>query len=534
MSKTFRNIVLIIAIFLIIFFSIFVFTETSIGKNFFKKNIGWLLWVILVFILFIIWSAIASIISKLFKFEYKRLIKKGNIFIGGLILLMIIISTFFNVFYGIKLRNKIKELKAEGKPVIVDEIIPASVPDSKNAALIYSKIFMVMTAGEGGKPYVSNKSDVYFNKSFASIFEDYKFDPYDINKWTKKQRKAVLDLFKSRDMQYISGLIEELARKPECNFNIDYKKELLLFLPLPHLNMMMRLEKLISIKFLLEVEAGNMDKAFELFNIWLKMGSHLKDGPGMVGELIRINHYKRIIDLLNTMLDKDNISVGKAKFILKELISYKIFSSSYIDSERVMGIQAFEAVKRKYIKSGNVTIYMADEFLGRYDLLALLYLFYFSDNAMIKKDSIVYLDYLSKVEQYYKKPYYEVEKFDFKKEIPRHAVLTNLLAPALMKLVERSAEHRSRIEIVRVGLALKIYKSENGVYPENLDKLTPGILKEIPVDPCSGKSLVYRKSKDGFILYSVGTNLKDDNGVSRYDGNKRNYKVHDIVWKCER
>ena len=39
-----------------------------------------------------------------------------------------------------------------------------------------------------------------------------------------------------------------------------------------------------------------------------------------------------------------------------------------------------------------------------------------------------------------------------------------------------------------------------------------GYLKELPIDPYSDKSLIYKKTEESFALYSVGRNFKDDDG----------------------
>jgi hypothetical protein len=68
----------------------------------------------------------------------------------------------------------------------------------------------------------------------------------------------------------------------------------------------------------------------------------------------------------------------------------------------------------------------------------------------------------------------------------------------------------------RTGLACKLFKSRTGAYPESLEALVPGILKEVPVDPFTGKPFVYRREREGFIVYSLGSNEKDDGGRSTY------------------
>ncbi len=64
----------------------------------------------------------------------------------------------------------------------------------------------------------------------------------------------------------------------------------------------------------------------------------------------------------------------------------------------------------------------------------------------------------------------------------------------------------------RAGLACKIYKAKNGRYPANLEALVPGILPEVPIDPFTGKSLVYKIENGELLIYSLGSNQKDDGG----------------------
>jgi hypothetical protein len=91
--------------------------------------------------------------------------------------------------------------------------------------------------------------------------------------------------------------------------------------------------------------------------------------------------------------------------------------------------------------------------------------------------------------------------------------LVSMFMPALDKaseLVYRAKiSHGATITV----LALQRCKREQEQYPESLVQLkAEGYLREIPLDPFSDKALIYRKTTDGFILYSVGLNLMDDGG----------------------
>ena len=64
-----------------------------------------------------------------------------------------------------------------------------------------------------------------------------------------------------------------------------------------------------------------------------------------------------------------------------------------------------------------------------------------------------------------------------------------------------------------VTLALKRWRLEKNKYPETLSELiAAGFLKALPADPYSDKPLVYKKTDDDFIIYSVGRNFTDDGG----------------------
>ena len=74
----------------------------------------------------------------------------------------------------------------------------------------------------------------------------------------------------------------------------------------------------------------------------------------------------------------------------------------------------------------------------------------------------------------------------------------------------------ARKEMCKVAAAIEIYRIDHKVLPKSLDELKD-ILGTIPADPfASGKPFVYRlddKVPAGYMLYSIGTNQRDDNGV---------------------
>lgn len=81
--------------------------------------------------------------------------------------------------------------------------------------------------------------------------------------------------------------------------------------------------------------------------------------------------------------------------------------------------------------------------------------------------------------------------------------------------------------LLLVDLALAEYRAKHGAYPKELAALAPEVLKEIPVDPFSGKPLIYYVTKKGYWLYSVGENGEDENQGWDQSGDGDDYSLHD-------
>jgi hypothetical protein len=96
-------------------------------------------------------------------------------------------------------------------------------------------------------------------------------------------------------------------------------------------------------------------------------------------------------------------------------------------------------------------------------------------------------------------------------------LLIGLLFPAVRKVQQAADRTEQEQSNLHIAFALAAYKSDQGRYPPKLDDLAPKYLAKVPDDLFSGKPLIYRPSDDGYLLYSVGMNGKDDAGRSKDD-----------------
>ncbi|WP_166830951.1 hypothetical protein [Thalassoroseus pseudoceratinae] len=97
-------------------------------------------------------------------------------------------------------------------------------------------------------------------------------------------------------------------------------------------------------------------------------------------------------------------------------------------------------------------------------------------------------------------------------------ILESLLIPAVLQAHKAEERQTMKAEVTQIGFAIAAYQREHGEYPQSLADLKPKFFAEVPQDLFSGKPLIYQRTPDGFLLYSIGENETDDNGVFDYTG----------------
>jgi len=101
-------------------------------------------------------------------------------------------------------------------------------------------------------------------------------------------------------------------------------------------------------------------------------------------------------------------------------------------------------------------------------------------------------------------------------EMPKWDILAPLLLPALGQAVLKYIDADARRRLSEGVILLRQYKNKHGQWPDRLDEIkafqTPAM-----TDPYTNRAFVFKRKKNGWILYSVGANLRDDGGARRKD-----------------
>ncbi len=91
--------------------------------------------------------------------------------------------------------------------------------------------------------------------------------------------------------------------------------------------------------------------------------------------------------------------------------------------------------------------------------------------------------------------------------------LKRMLMESLRHVDEQIKRLQAKRRLLTTDLAIRLHQQETGSNPERLADLVPGILPAVPADPFGSGPLIYRRTDDGYQLYSVGPNGKDDGGT---------------------
>ena len=92
-------------------------------------------------------------------------------------------------------------------------------------------------------------------------------------------------------------------------------------------------------------------------------------------------------------------------------------------------------------------------------------------------------------------------------------IFVAFLVPALHAAIEADERDQIYMQLTRIAAALAIYRAMHGEYPAALAELAKSnVIARVPHDPYTDREFVYQRRADGYLLYSLFQNGKDDGG----------------------
>jgi hypothetical protein len=94
-------------------------------------------------------------------------------------------------------------------------------------------------------------------------------------------------------------------------------------------------------------------------------------------------------------------------------------------------------------------------------------------------------------------------------------MLTRILTPAFVRTYQVELQAVATSLCARTALAVERHRLTTGKVPGRLDQLVPTFMPSVPLDPFDGQALRFRDLGRGYVVYSVGQDLTDNQGEER-------------------
>ena len=431
-----------------------------------------------------------------------------------------ILTLFFLLFiiHGLFLLQSKKELKDEqvklekaGILSVKEEFFPSQIEESENAAPLYEKSFNLI------RPSYPAIEKLFKNKCWTEE------DLIEAKELVQKNREVI-------------SLIARAAQLKKCYFPIDYFSEWN-----PYSGKSWKLEifaQLLAVHSLIQKDEGRTVEALKNCHLIFLLAKNSLDEP-IFDYGMRYRIYYVGLTVLEEILAEKEIPLEIYALFVNELNGEEI--RKWRVKSLKGGTYRFAEIFNR-IRKGTSSLFPSWNRMERIgEKLYKTYLY----RPLFNKDETSFLRNMRKMIFLADQPYYKISKklyeiqrktYDYHRKF-NYFLFSKYVIQNFYGSVYITAEIEAWIEGGHLTLALKAYKTKYGSYPENLKQLVPGILPSLPLDPFTGKDFIYRKEGKGFIVYSVGRNLKDDGGVSsvkkRRSSDYYQSGRKDIVWRCK-
>jgi hypothetical protein len=426
-----------------------------------------------------------------------------------------------------RLRQAYADLQKDGRPMQAADVIPPEAPDIQNSAMLYESAALLLKAQpspemerpaeERDRPGV-NEDLLGYVGTLAQTFVGGTLDP---------NRHAEFEQLMDRGVVASAlSAVEQGARRPVCRFHNDYSNGVSLH---PHLLDLRALTSLVGAKACLEAEAGRPQAAWDLVQTQVKLADGVRTEPALVSQLVRLGLLgtsSRTIQTLARTSLPDNQQYENLMGLLDTLDDVHPLVAA-VDGERLLVGEWLFTLPKGRLQKELSRLLPSDQWPESVQRLRLLHITF---KPFLLSDHAVFLQYMREHAEFFEQPY-SVERRDslekkWSEALRRH-VLTGYLAPALSRIQEIHCRAAADIRVTRTGLALLHYRDSHGGFPATLDALG---LRDVS-DPFTGKPLLYRVEDKGFVLYSVGEDLKDNGGTPRNRQRGKQPADYDVVWR---
>lgn len=422
----------------------------------------------------------------------QRTVTRILVVLAILITAALILRAILNSTTGKKLDSYLRAAKAAGTPLAVKDMVP-SCPDSDNAAVLWRAVEALFLRDQADRDLMDRTvNDLSYGKS------------------PDEPGRSRLAALANKNRKSLDLMIE--AGDRACFRYGDWSQSSL-SVSRPNAISLIQMTRLLAIQAVLRADAGQVGQALDECRSAMRFVRKLPDEPLLITGLIALAEMKiLLISVMHITQTVDLAPETMASWIAElDPLAWRSRFLRCLSGERAFILECgLDVLKGKRLILEDMD---RNGFFQR--------LFYWMIRPALKSELVWIQEYFEDLQKNANQPYGQMTGFFEKShkkisERPWYFSLTGVLLPELDAAFLKEATLEAMMLASRAGLACRIYKKQTGRYPENLSALVPGILKEEPIDPFTGKPLVYRVGNGELLIYSLGANLKDDGGRMTY------------------
>jgi hypothetical protein len=124
---------------------------------------------------------------------------------------------------------------------------------------------------------------------------------------------------------------------------------------------------------------------------------------------------------------------------------------------------------------------------------------------------------------------------------PWRSLVTQMVFPVYTRVVWTRDLKTAAVRAAQVALAVAGHRAEHGSYPDSLLELEAEGW-ELPTDPFGGGPFHYRQEGDGFVVWSIGPDMEDDNAardwetffeLTGFEQREQDPYDYDVIFRCD-
>jgi len=433
----------------------------------------------------------------------------------------------WRAFLAIVINKKLADIRAAGLPTNGEELnrwYPA-VPDNQNAALVLTQAFALLktinTSSDKRSEVVWKLKDKFPRRADLLTPEQV-----DLIRWHVETNFPAMT--KAR----------EALKLPASRYPVDYKR--LFSTELPHLAHLANLAYLNQCKSALEILDGRNGVVPEDIETILALAHSLDSEPCLISAVVRSHMTRMAIATLEMRVNSGSmnpaeIATVKDAFTLmhatnipaRALIGERAMTIPYFRMSRAEAYRINPPKDEEDSRKNSPWPYNGPAILrliGYYELDFGSYLIGMNKGiaalSNAPPDNLRAGGYFARIGE---------------ESTKRRRSLSGHFLSLYASVAQRENEGVARQRLALAALAVESFRNESSRLPETLEELTPKYFQQIPEDPFTGMELKYRRMDKGYITYSVGSDLEDNNGLEKADKKESDDRQsYDITFTVER